>query len=85
MVPFSDETDRLGTYAGATVLCGEKTLSFKSWRLPARIVHRDGYEGGAGLADILSGYAIWAPGTVIIKSLTAFCFTAKNASTKLKV
>ncbi len=32
---------------------------------------------GAGLADILSGYAIWAPGTVIIKSLTAFCFTAK--------
>ena len=52
MVPFSDETDRLGTYAGATVLCGEKTLSFKSWRLPARIVHCDGNEGGAGLADV---------------------------------
>ena len=33
---------------------------------------------GAGLADVLSGYAVWAPGTVVIKSLTAFCFTAKT-------
>ena len=32
---------------------------------------------GAGLADLLSGYSIWAPGTVIIKALTAFCFTNK--------
>ena len=32
---------------------------------------------GAGLADLLSGYAMWAPGTVIIKALTAFCFTSK--------
>ncbi len=30
---------------------------------------------GAGLADLLSGYAIWAPGTVVIKSLTALCFS----------
>ena len=29
---------------------------------------------GAGLADLLSGYGIWAPGTVIIKVQTAFCF-----------
>ena len=49
---FSDEPDGLGAYAGATVLCGEKTLSFKNWRLSARIVHRDGYEGRAGLADM---------------------------------
>lgn len=35
---------------------------------------------GAGLADLLSGYGIWAPGTVIIKALTAFCFTNKKAS-----
>ena len=34
---------------------------------------------GAGLADLLSGYGIWAPGTVIIKALTAFCFTNKKA------
>ena len=32
---------------------------------------------GAGLADLLSGYAAWAPGTVVVKSLTALCFTAK--------
>lgn len=33
---------------------------------------------GAGLADLLSGYGLWAPGTVIIKALTAFCFTNKR-------
>lgn len=32
---------------------------------------------GAGLADLLSGYAIWCPGTIVIKGLTALCFTAK--------
>ena len=32
---------------------------------------------GAGLADLLSGYGIWAPATVVIKALTAWCFTAK--------
>lgn len=30
---------------------------------------------GAGLADLLSGYAIWMPGTVVIKALTALCFS----------
>ena len=33
---------------------------------------------GAGLADLLSGYGIWATGTVIIKVLTAFCFTNRR-------
>jgi len=33
---------------------------------------------GAGLADLLSGYGLWAPGTVIIKALTAFCFTNRR-------
>ena len=33
---------------------------------------------GAGLADLLSGYGIWAPGTVIIKVLTAFYFTSRR-------
>lgn len=32
---------------------------------------------GAGLADLLSVYSIWAPGTIIIKALTALCFTNK--------
>ncbi len=34
---------------------------------------------GAGLADVLSGYAVWAPGTVVIKSLTALFYTSKSA------
>ncbi len=33
---------------------------------------------GAGLADVLSGYAIWAPGTVVIKALTALCFSSQG-------
>ena len=34
--------------------------------------------GGACLADCLTGFAIWAPGSVIIKSLTVFLFTSKK-------
>lgn len=30
---------------------------------------------GAGLADLLSGYAIWTPATVAIKVLTVLCFS----------
>lgn len=33
---------------------------------------------GALLADCLTGFVIWAPGSVIIKALTALLFTAKN-------
>lgn len=33
---------------------------------------------GALLADCLTGYAIWAPGSVIIKSLTVLCFSRKG-------
>ena len=33
---------------------------------------------GAGLADILSGGAIWAPASIIIKSLIVLCFTSKD-------
>lgn len=32
---------------------------------------------GAALADGLTGYAIWMLPSIIIKALTAFCFTAK--------
>lgn len=34
--------------------------------------------GGAFLADCLTGFAIWAPGSVIIKSLTVFLFSSKK-------
>ena len=33
---------------------------------------------GALLADLLTGYAIWAPGSVIIKTLIALLFTCKS-------
>ncbi len=33
---------------------------------------------GAGLADLLSGFAIWAPATVVIKALTACLFSRKR-------
>lgn len=33
---------------------------------------------GAGLADILSGGAIWAPASIIIKSMIVLCFTGKD-------
>lgn len=33
---------------------------------------------GAALSDALSGYWIWVPATLIIKGLTAFCFTSKS-------
>ena len=33
---------------------------------------------GALLADCMTGFAIWAPGSVVIKSLTALLFTSKS-------
>ena len=33
---------------------------------------------GAMLADVLTGYAIWAPGSIIIKALTAMLFSYKT-------
>lgn len=33
---------------------------------------------GALLADCLTGFAIWAPASIIIKSLTVLCFSIKN-------
>lgn len=36
---------------------------------------------GAGLADALTGYILWAPGTILIKAATALLFTAKGERT----
>ncbi len=35
---------------------------------------------GAGLADLFSGYSIWAPATLVIKALTACFFTSRAPS-----
>lgn len=32
---------------------------------------------GAGLADLFTGYGIWAPATLVIKAATACCFTSR--------
>lgn len=34
--------------------------------------------GGALLADCLTGFAIWAPGSVVIKAITSLIFTSKG-------
>lgn len=34
--------------------------------------------GGALLADCLTGFAIWAPASVVIKAATVFCFSRKG-------
>ncbi|MEE0265083.1 MAG: TIGR04002 family protein [Acutalibacteraceae bacterium] len=36
--------------------------------------------GGAMLADCLTGFAIWAPASVVIKALTALLFSSKKDS-----
>lgn len=33
---------------------------------------------GAGLADILSGYAVWFPATAVVKGVTALLFSSKS-------
>lgn len=33
---------------------------------------------GAGLADGLSGFVVWLPGTIVIKAITALCFSRKT-------
>ena len=34
---------------------------------------------GAALADVLTGYAIWAPGSMLIKALSAVLFTSRGS------
>lgn len=34
--------------------------------------------GGAALADFLTGYAVWAPGSAVIKALIVLCFCRKG-------
>ena len=34
--------------------------------------------GGALLADVLTGFAVWAPGSVVVKAVTALLFSSKG-------
>lgn len=61
------------THTGYTHI-GDGFLFLAACVLPAPYAAAAGAVG-AGLADLLSGYAMWLPGTVIIKSVTALYFS----------
>ena len=56
---------------------GDGFIYLAAWLLPAPYAAAVGAVG-ALLADCLTGYAMWAPGSVVIKTLTALCFTSKK-------
>lgn len=62
---------------GGYVHLGDTVLYMAAALLPTPYAMAVGVIGG-GLADILSGAAVWAPATVIIKAVMALAFTAKN-------
>ena len=39
---------------------------------------------GGGLADLLTGYAVWLPATVIIKALMALCISCRKRAVSLR-
>lgn len=61
------------THTGYTHI-GDGFLFLAACVLPAPYAAAAGAVG-AGLADLLSGYAMWLPGTLIIKSVTALYFS----------
>ena len=56
---------------------GDGLISFAACILPAPYAMAVG-AGGAALADCLSGFAIWAPGSALIKALSALLFSSKG-------
>ncbi len=63
------------TYNGY-VHCGDGLIFLAACILPAPYAVLVGAIG-AMLADLLTGYAIWAPGSLVIKALIALLFTCK--------
>lgn len=57
---------------------GDGFLFLAACLLPAPYAAFAG-SAGAVLADCLSGYALWAPGTLAIKAVTALFFSGKSA------
>ena len=64
------------TYNGY-VHCGDGVIFIAACILPMPYSIAVGVLG-AMLADLLTGYAIWAPGSMIIKGLLALLFTCKS-------
>ena len=63
------------TYNGY-VHCGDGLIILAACLLPAPYAPLVGAIG-AMLADLLTGYAIWAPGSMVIKALVALLFSCK--------
>lgn len=64
------------SYTGYTHV-GDAFIYFAACLLPLPYAGFVG-AGGALLADCLTGYAIWAPGSVVIKALTVLVFCRKG-------
>ncbi len=64
-------------FPGGYVHIGDAVIFLAASLLPAPWAMAAGAIG-AGLADLLTGYALWAPATVVIKALSALFFTAKK-------
>ncbi len=64
-------------FAGGYVHIGDAFIYLAASLLPMPWAVAAGAVGGA-LADALTGYMIWAPGTALIKAVTAMLFTSKK-------
>ncbi|MBQ4574879.1 MAG: TIGR04002 family protein [Clostridia bacterium] len=64
-------------FAGGYVHIGDAFIYLAAGLLPMPWAMAAGAVGGA-LADALTGYMLWAPGTALIKAVTAMLFTAKK-------
>ncbi|MBQ8508959.1 MAG: TIGR04002 family protein [Clostridia bacterium] len=64
-------------FAGGYVHIGDAFIYLAAAILPTPLACAVGAIG-AGLADALTGYIIYAPGTMVIKALTALVFTSKK-------
>ena len=62
---------------GGYIHLGDTILYIAAALLPTPYAMAVGIIGG-GLADVLTGAAVWAPATVMIKAVMALFFTAKN-------
>ena len=62
---------------GGYVHLGDAVLYMAAALLPTPYAMAVGVIGG-GLADVLTGAAMWAPATIIIKAVMVFAFTAKK-------
>lgn len=62
---------------GGYVHLGDAVIFLAASILPLPYACAAAAVGGA-MADLLSGFAVWAPATLIIKALLALCFTSKQ-------